>query len=87
MGTDRIRPLYLEGVRENGYSPHSNPYTGRQTAKEAVGTVRTRVPPRAKYGGGDLTRKAVESEPDATGPAERDPRGRVTLALRSLWRF
>ena len=61
MGTDRIRPLYLEGVRENGYSPHSNPYTGRQTAKEAqVGTVRTGVPPRAKYGGGDLTRKAVD---------------------------
>ena len=37
MGTDRIRPLDLEVVRVNGYSPHTNPYTGRQTAKEAGG--------------------------------------------------
>ena len=37
MGTVRIRPLYLEVVRENGYSPLSNPHTGRQTAKEAGG--------------------------------------------------
>ena len=62
MGTDRIRPLDLEAVRENGYSPRTNPYTGRQAAKEARGWEQhaQEYHPRAKYGGRDLTRKAVE---------------------------
>ena len=61
MGTDRIRPLDLEVVRVNGYSPHINPNTGRQMVKEAGGNSPQRSTTLgAKYGESDLTRKAVE---------------------------
>ena len=88
MGTDRIRPLYLEAIRANGYSPHTNPNTGRQMAKEAGGnSTHKSTTLGAKYGGSDLTRKAVERSRGRRWPAEWDPRGRVFPALRSLWRF
>ena len=85
MGTDRIRPLDLEVVRVNGYSPHTNPYTGRQTAMEAVGTDRVRVPPQGPSRvWGTLPEKPWNGAGDG-GAGRVGSQGTGFPALRSLW--